>query len=66
MRCPKCEHEKQKVVDTRPVGEETYRKRICLNCGQVFETYEKFHANANYNPKGKRGLKTLSEIGELC
>ena len=41
MRCPKCGHEKQKVYGTRPFGEETERRRLCLSCGDRFMTYEK-------------------------
>jgi transcriptional repressor NrdR len=41
MRCPKCGHEKQSVYDTRPFGEETYRRRLCLGCGKKFITYER-------------------------
>jgi transcriptional regulator NrdR family protein len=41
MRCPECGHEKQKVYDTRPFGEETERRRLCLSCGKKFITYER-------------------------
>lgn len=41
MRCPKCKSEKSKVCDTRPFGEETYRRRLCLGCGKKFITYER-------------------------
>lgn len=41
MRCPKCEHAKQKVIESRPFGEETYRKRRCKNCDFEFITYER-------------------------
>lgn len=46
MRCPKCGHEKQSVYDTRPFGEETYRRRLCLGCGFRFVTYEKVEGDA--------------------
>lgn len=51
MRCPKCKHEKQKVLDTRPTGEETYRKRRCLSCNHIFVTYEKFYEDSTYKPR---------------
>ena len=51
MRCPKCLYEKQRVVDTSPCGEETYRKRVCLTCGHTFITYEKYHSEATYKPR---------------
>ena len=41
MQCPKCKHEKQAVIESRPFGEETYRRRQCKNCGFKFITYEK-------------------------
>lgn len=41
MKCPKCGHEKQSVYDTRPFGEETYRRRLCLGCGYKFITFER-------------------------
>ena len=41
MQCPKCKNEKQKVLYTRPFGEETFRKRQCQACGHKFVTYEK-------------------------
>lgn len=59
MQCPKCKGEKQKVVDTYPIGEETYRKRVCLKCKHVFITYEKYDSDANYKPWSKKGLSLL-------
>ncbi len=42
MRCPKCGHQDDKVVDTRTVrnGEVIRRRRICLACNHRFSTYE--------------------------
>lgn len=42
MRCPKCTHQEDKVVDTRAVrnGEAIRRRRVCLKCGHRFTTYE--------------------------
>lgn len=54
MRCPKCLYEKQRVVETSPCGEETYRKRVCITCGHTFTTYEKYHAEATYKPRNSK------------
>jgi transcriptional repressor NrdR len=42
MRCPKCGHQEDKVVDTRSVrsGEAIRRRRICWKCNHRFTTYE--------------------------
>ncbi len=42
MRCPNCNMDKDRVIDSRPVlnGEAIRRRRECLNCGQRFTTFE--------------------------
>lgn len=42
MKCPKCEHRDNKVIDSREVreGAAIRRRRLCLNCGHRFTTYE--------------------------
>ena len=42
MRCPKCEHVDDKVIDSRSVrnGDVIRRRRMCLGCGYRFTTYE--------------------------
>ena len=42
MKCPKCEHREIKVIDSREVreGASIRRRRLCLNCGHRFTTYE--------------------------
>lgn len=42
MRCPKCGHLDDKVIDSRSVrnGDVIRRRRICLKCGYRFTTYE--------------------------
>ena len=42
MRCPKCEHADDKVIDSRAVrnGDVIRRRRVCLNCSYRFTTYE--------------------------
>jgi transcriptional repressor NrdR len=42
MRCPACEYEEDKVIDSRSTkdGNVTRRRRECLKCGHRFTTYE--------------------------
>jgi len=42
MRCPFCQHDKDKVVDSRSIegGRSVRRRRECLACGRRFTTYE--------------------------
>jgi transcriptional repressor NrdR len=42
MRCPKCGHSDDKVIDSRTIrsGEVIRRRRCCLSCGNRFTTYE--------------------------
>jgi transcriptional repressor NrdR len=42
MRCPKCEHLDDKVIDSRSVrnGSVIRRRRMCLKCHHRFTTYE--------------------------
>lgn len=43
MRCPFCNHDNSKVVDSRPVEDTNSirRRRMCEYCGKRFTTYEK-------------------------
>lgn len=43
MRCPYCEVDHDKVVDSRPSdeGAAVRRRRECLECGRRFTTYER-------------------------
>lgn len=43
MKCPYCNNEETKVVDSRPVedGIATRRRRECEKCGRRFTTFEK-------------------------
>ena len=43
MRCPFCNQENTRVVDSRPVEETNSirRRRMCDECGKRFTTYEK-------------------------
>lgn len=42
MRCPKCTHQEDKVIDSRSSrnGAAIRRRRICAKCGFRFTTYE--------------------------
>lgn len=42
MRCPKCSHQDDKVIDSRSIrnGDVIRRRRACLKCGHRFTTYE--------------------------
>lgn len=42
MKCPYCNYDESKVIDSRPTdeGERIRRRRECLNCGKRFTTYE--------------------------
>ena len=43
MKCPYCGNDNTRVVDSRPVDENTAirRRRLCDNCGKRFTSYEK-------------------------
>ena len=42
MKCPACGYKETKVVDSRPIENNTgiRRRRVCLECGTKFSTYE--------------------------
>lgn len=41
MKCPFCNHDETKVLETRETGEDvTRRRRECLKCQKRFTTYE--------------------------
>ncbi len=44
MKCPYCEYQDSKVVDSRSVNEGVRRRRQCLHCGSRFTTYERVQA----------------------
>jgi transcriptional repressor NrdR len=48
MRCPKCAHQEDKVIDSRSArnGGVIRRRRMCLGCGYRFTTYEEVVKNA--------------------
>ncbi len=44
MRCPFCQADHDKVIDSRPgeEGDAIRRRRECLGCGKRFTTYERY------------------------
>ena len=46
MKCPFCNQDNTRVVDSRPVDDNTAirRRRMCDACGKRFTTYEKVEA----------------------
>jgi len=55
MRCPQCQCQDDKVVDSRAIrdGEGVRRRRECLNCGHRYTTYESvIHAELKVIKKG--------------
>ena len=47
MRCPFCDNDDTKVIDSRPIeeGRAIRRRRECEKCGKRFTTYEKVEAS---------------------
>ena len=43
MKCPQCQHDQSKVIESRDVasGESIRRRRECLNCRHRYTTYER-------------------------
>lgn len=43
MKCPFCNHDNTRVIDSRPADDNTSirRRRVCDECGKRFTTYEK-------------------------
>ncbi len=60
MRCPKCQFEDTKVLDSRPVddGGAIRRRRECEKCGFRFSTYEEIEI-LDLNILKKDGRKEL-------
>lgn len=41
MKCPKCQSESSRVVDSRQAEEAIRRRRVCEDCGNRFTTFER-------------------------
>ena len=48
MRCPRCESQHNRVIDSRPLdgGRAIRRRRSCRSCGHRFTTYEQVEQSA--------------------
>lgn len=61
MQCPFCEAEKErlKVIDSRTCegGKAIRRRRLCLQCGKRFTTYEKIEQNIRLSVVKKDGRR---------
>ena len=44
MKCPICNNEKTKVIDSRVSEKSTRRRRMCEGCGFRFTTYEMYES----------------------
>ncbi|MFC1496991.1 transcriptional regulator NrdR [Verrucomicrobiota bacterium] len=74
MRCPKCGHQEDKVVDSRSVrnGDVIRRRRLCLQCEHRFTTYEEVvRAKLRVIKRDGRHeeldrLKLINGIGRAC
>ena len=46
MKCPFCNHENTRVIDSRPAEDNNSirRRRVCDECGKRFTTYEKIES----------------------
>ena len=49
MRCPFCQDDDHRVIDTRRYDTVIIRIRLCLKCNFPFETIELLRANAPYS-----------------
>lgn len=75
MKCPRCSHEQDKVLESRQNRDSTTirRRRECLNCGYRFTSYEKIEEktiivikkNGSQQPfdikKVERGILTCTD-----
>lgn len=74
MKCPYCGYEETKVLDSRPVGNNTSirRRRECLKCQGRFTTYERYEQNniRIIKKDGRRELydrkKILNGVMKAC
>lgn len=72
MRCPACQHEDSRVVDSRTAGDAIRRRRQCAACGERFTTHERIERRYPWVIKrdGRRELfsreKLLHGIALAC
>ncbi len=74
MRCPKCNYDETKVLDSRQTddGFKIRRRRECISCGQRFTTYEKIEEmqllviKRNGNRQGYNRDKIINGLIRAC
>lgn len=74
MRCPKCNFDETKVLDSRQTddGFKIRRRRECISCGQRFTTYEKIEEmqllviKRNGNRQGYNRDKIINGLIRAC
>ncbi|MDD4874193.1 MAG: transcriptional regulator NrdR [Dehalococcoidales bacterium] len=72
MKCPYCNSEDSKVVDSRDVNDGVRRRRQCLNCNSRFTTYERIQSSSLFVIKKDQRReefnkeKLLSGIQKAC
>ncbi len=59
MQCPYCNHDNDKVIDSRSSegGKVVRRRRNCLNCSKRFTTYERVEESVRMNVAKKDGAR---------
>ncbi len=62
MKCPECNHNKQKVLEIRTRVGHNYRRRECLNCKYRFSTKEIIYDPESENYRVYKTKKTKKKI----
>lgn len=67
MRCPFCQHDDDKVVDSRSreSGRSIRRRRECLNCGRRFTTFEKIEDSIRLTVIKRDGTRVPYDRGKI-
>ncbi|MBM4112979.1 MAG: transcriptional repressor NrdR [Phycisphaerae bacterium] len=67
MRCPACNEDDDKVIDSRSVegGDSIRRRRECTRCGRRFTTYERLETQARLMVIKKDGSRTPFDAGKI-
>ena len=62
MTCPKCGADALTIVDSRPFGYITRRRRKCLNCTERFNTLEITEAEWNDYKRKESFLEAIAKV----
>jgi transcriptional repressor NrdR len=65
MRCPFCNEDNDKVVDSRASGSAIRRRRECLACGRRYTTYERAEREARLRVIKKDGQREQYDRAKL-